>query len=172
MQVYSNAAHHDSLSKVVVDANGEAIVEIKTTVNDINAAQPNEVDFMDQRYKIQAEVTKLTIKASLPGGQAAANTELSFGLVDESIYLIRPDPSPDILKFFYAQSPNDLDTLCTFPEEYSGGPDKTEPRVRKGFKDTAVWLPQLKTDASTENTSASRARAWQPAGASCADLFV
>jgi alpha-2-macroglobulin len=93
------------------------------------------------------ETAEFKITASLPSGVPAPDTELSFGLVDESIYAIRPDATQDIVKFFYSQRANAVATICTFPEEYSGGPDKIEPRVRKDFRDTAVWLPELKTDA-------------------------
>jgi uncharacterized protein YfaS (alpha-2-macroglobulin family) len=87
-----------------------------------------------------------TIKAAYADGKPAAHTELSLGIVDESIYAVQPDSTPDIGKFFYSRRPNAVVTVCTFPEEYSGGPDKGEPRVRKDFKDTAVWMPVLTTD--------------------------
>jgi len=99
------------------------------------------------RYK-PGEKAKYTIKATHLDGTAAPNTELSLGIVDESIYAIRPDNAEDIQKFFYSKRSNQVETACSFPEEYSGGPDKTEPRVRKDFRDTAAWLPSVKTDRS------------------------
>jgi alpha-2-macroglobulin len=92
------------------------------------------------------ETVHYTIKALLPNGKPSPNTELSLGLVDESIYAIRAENAPDIVKFFYRKRSNGVTTICSFPEQYSGGPDKIEPRVRKDFKDTAVWLPSLKTN--------------------------
>jgi uncharacterized protein YfaS (alpha-2-macroglobulin family) len=93
------------------------------------------------------ETVHYTVKATLPDGKPSPNTELSLGLVDESIYAIRAENAPDIVKFFFKKRSNGVNTICSFPEQYSGGPDKIEPRVRKDFKDTAVWIPSLKTNA-------------------------
>jgi uncharacterized protein YfaS (alpha-2-macroglobulin family) len=92
------------------------------------------------------EAADFTVKASLPNGVPAANAELSLGLVDESIYAIRPDNTEDMVKSFYPKRSDLVETVCSFPETYSGGPDKIEPRVRKDFRDTAQWLPNLITD--------------------------
>jgi len=97
------------------------------------------------KYKPGESVT-YTVHASYADGRPAINTELSLGVVDESIYAIRPETAADIQKFFYNRRPNLVETICSFPEGYSGGPDKIEPRVRKDFKDTAAWLPELLTD--------------------------
>jgi hypothetical protein len=98
-----------------------------------------------QKYK-PGEKATYTIKATKLDGTPAPNTEVSLGVVDESIYAIRPDTTENIQKFFYSRRANWVITSHSFPEEYSGGPDKTEPRVRKDFKDTADWLPNLKTN--------------------------
>ncbi|MBY0358103.1 MAG: carboxypeptidase regulatory-like domain-containing protein [Candidatus Obscuribacterales bacterium] len=97
------------------------------------------------KYK-PGEQAEYTIKALQADGKPAANTELSLSVVDESIYAIRPEYAPNICKFFYNPRANIVNTVCSFPEEYSGGPSKIEPRVRKDFRDTAVWLPSLITD--------------------------
>jgi uncharacterized protein YfaS (alpha-2-macroglobulin family) len=98
------------------------------------------------RYK-PGETATYTVQATDPNGKPAQNTELSLGVVDESIYAIRPDPARDIRKFFYNKRYNAVSTLSSFPEEYSGGPDKIEPRLRKDFRDMAAWFPTLITDA-------------------------
>ena len=98
-----------------------------------------------EKYKPGDQAT-YTIKAVDKDNKPVAGTELSLGVVDESIYSIRPETAQDIRHFFYSQLSNWVTTLCSFPEEYSGGPDKLEPRVRKDFKDTAVWFPNLVTD--------------------------
>jgi hypothetical protein len=98
------------------------------------------------KYK-PGETATYTIKATYPDGKPAKDTELSLGVVDESIYAIRPEAAKDIRKFFYNQIYNAVSTFSSFPEEYSGGPDKIEPRVRKDFRDMAAWLPELVTDA-------------------------
>jgi uncharacterized protein YfaS (alpha-2-macroglobulin family) len=97
------------------------------------------------KYKPGEKVT-YTIHATFPDGKPAPNTELSLGVVDESIYAIRPEAAEDIQKFFYSRNSNEVTTLCSFPQGYSGGPDKIEPKVRKDFRDTAAWLPNIRTD--------------------------
>ncbi|HEY9792916.1 MAG TPA: MG2 domain-containing protein [Candidatus Obscuribacterales bacterium] len=97
------------------------------------------------KYK-PGETATYTVKAQFADGKPAPNTELSLGVVDESVYAVRPDTTADIRSFFYDKRGNSVTTICSFPEDYSGGPDKVEPRVRKDFKDTAVWIPTLVTD--------------------------
>jgi len=97
------------------------------------------------KYKV-GETVKYTLKATHMDGTPAPSTELSLGVVDESIYSIMPDTTENIQKFFYRRRSNWVVTTSSFPEEYSGGPDKTEPHVRKDFKDTAAWFPDLVTD--------------------------
>lgn len=97
------------------------------------------------KYKPGESVT-YTVKATDAKGKPAANTEVSLGVVDESIYSIRPEAAEDIRKFFYRMQENWVNTACSFPHSYSGGPDKSEPRMRKDFRDTAAWLPDLVTN--------------------------
>ena len=104
----------------------------------------------DKEKYSPGDTVKYTLKTTDQDGQPAANVELSFGLVDESIYAIRSEAAENIQKFFYNKRPNWVQTICTFDEEYSGGPDKLKlvsPSVRKDFRDTAIWLPDLKTDS-------------------------
>ncbi len=98
-----------------------------------------------ERYK-PGETVHYKVTATNKDGTPAANMELSLGVVDESIYAIRADATPNIQKFFYTQRPHWVTTVTSFPEEYSGGPDKMEPKLRKDFRDTAIWLPAIKTD--------------------------
>lgn len=97
------------------------------------------------KYK-PGETATYTIKATNANGKPAPKTEISLGVVDESIYAIRPEAAVDIRKFFYARIENAVSTFSSFPEDYSGGPDKIEPRVRKDFRDMAAWLPNLITN--------------------------
>lgn len=103
------------------------------------------IDTDKDKYKPGEEAT-YTITAKTADGKPAKGVELSLGVVDESIYAIRAETAEDIRKFFYSQISNWVSTFCSFPEQYSGGPDKLEPRVRKDFKDTAAWFPNLETD--------------------------
>lgn len=105
------------------------------------------VDIQTDKKRYQpGETVNYTISAKQANGSPAKNVELSLGVVDESIYSIRPEFVEDIKKFFYAKRSNMVQTICSFPAQYSGGPDKIEPRVRKDFKDTAFWKAELTTD--------------------------
>ncbi|MBY0403733.1 MAG: hypothetical protein K2X66_07520, partial [Cyanobacteria bacterium] len=92
------------------------------------------------------DTVEYTLQATQADGKPAKDVELSLGVVDESIYAIRGEVAEDIRKFFYQQRENWVATVSSFPEEYSGGPDKIEPRVRKDFRDMAAWFPDLVTN--------------------------
>ncbi len=81
--------------------------------------------------------------------------EVSFGLVDESIYAIRPDNPRDLIRHYFAARYNRVQTSHSFPEIYLGdGEDDKElgQPVRKDFPDTAFWAPTIVTDANGEAT--------------------
>ncbi|MEM7734212.1 MAG: MG2 domain-containing protein [Deinococcota bacterium] len=97
--------------------------------------------------------------------------QVTLGLVDEAIYLIRPDTTPDIRGFFYALRGNVVGTQLsnwyyfgqaeTLAARAPGAPapmdaavfaqakrDFAEAEVREDFRDTILWLPFFETDAS------------------------
>ncbi len=76
--------------------------------------------------------------------------EVSLGVVDESIYAIREEPGPDILRFFYDRQENRVDTSYSFPRVYLNPGEKSGTLVatRKYFPDTAFWAPTLVTDSA------------------------
>lgn len=76
--------------------------------------------------------------------------ELSAAVVDESIFSIRADSTPDIKKFFYNKKPNYVQTSYSFYNAYSAGGEKIQPHLRKDFKDTAYWNAVVKTDDKGE----------------------
>ncbi len=102
-----------------------------------------------EKYKPGEQAT-YTVKAVDQQGKPVKGVELSLGVVDEAIYSIRAETASDIKKFFYERLPNWVTTVCSFPEQYSGGPDKLEPKVRKDFRDTAAWVPELVTNEKGE----------------------
>ncbi|MBI2914952.1 MAG: hypothetical protein HYY08_03390, partial [Firmicutes bacterium] len=79
---------------------------------------------------------------------APVPAEVSFGLVDSSIYAIRSETTPDIFRFFYGPRPNAVWTNYSFPEYYYGGAEKDggSMPVRRNFQDTAFWAPVVMTD--------------------------
>ncbi len=75
--------------------------------------------------------------------------ELSFGVVDESIYALRKDSPTALRDSFYPDRYNRVTTEYSFAIQYLGDADKAEPQIsaRKKFPDTAYWNPTLVTDA-------------------------
>lgn len=106
--------------------------------------------------------------------------QLTLSVVDEAIYLLRPDATPDIRGFFYALRENVVSTqlsdwyyfgdaeavneaeaaaapsVARAPmDEAVFGQSKAafaEAEVRDDFRDTLLWLPTLTTDASGRAT--------------------
>lgn len=129
------------------------------TIKDMDLITATENIMMDQNEK----KLKLTIKPDktryYPGDKARytieatdykgapVEAEFSLGVVDEAIYAIKPDMTPDIHNFFWEYDNNYVDTVFSFSRSYSGGADKDRPdTIRKNFKDTAFWTPTVVTD--------------------------
>src|SRR5262249_43148413 len=88
----------------------------------------------------------------------------------EAIYAIRPDAAQDIVKFFYGSTYNRVATTSSLAYYFSGAAGKRQmrltelrpssavgqlkpekllqPKVRKAFPDTALWIADVKTDDS------------------------
>ncbi len=112
-----------------------------------------------------------TIQVRDAGGKPMV-TELSLGVVDEAIYAIHPESSGDIMDSFYGSTYDRVSTNSSLGFYFSGEAGKREmflayrnasspralaqlkpetlvqPRVRKVFPDTALWLGDLRTDAN------------------------
>lgn len=75
--------------------------------------------------------------------------EVSVGVVDEAIYSLRADATPDPHDIFYGRIPNWISTTVSFPLLYYGGVDKGhEEEVRRDFRDVALWAPTVLTDGA------------------------
>ncbi len=97
------------------------------------------------RY-LPGERASLTVRTTDALGKPVA-AEVTLGVVDEAIYALSPDITPDIRQTFHGPRWNQVSTNYSFAEDYSGGPgkDTEEPRIRKNFKDTAAWFPSIRT---------------------------
>ncbi len=114
------------------------------------------------------DVASYTIVARNPDGSPAANTEVSLGVVDESIYSIMPENAGSIRGEFYGREYNQVQTRLSIPFTFTGysgterinlaqnkpsyqladfknDTDLAEPTVRRLFKDTAFWQPDVIT---------------------------
>lgn len=76
--------------------------------------------------------------------------EVSFGVVDESIYALQEDDRGALRRAFYPQNPNNVQTGYSFEPLYLGDVNKDTPTIeaRKKFLDTAFWQSDLRTDES------------------------
>jgi uncharacterized protein YfaS (alpha-2-macroglobulin family) len=98
--------------------------------------------------------------------------DLSFGVVDEALYSVRPDTTRDIVASFYPKREVYLNPQTSFEFYFEGeagtkspmlaglaglyhprmaqvkpGSDLVVPKVRKAFPDTAYWNPDVRTGA-------------------------
>jgi hypothetical protein len=69
------------------------------------------------------------------------------GVVDEAIYSLKADDTPNPHDVFYGRRPNWITTTVSFPVLYYGGADKGgRDEVRRDFRDVALWAPTVITD--------------------------
>jgi uncharacterized protein YfaS (alpha-2-macroglobulin family) len=98
------------------------------------------------------------------------SAEFSLGIVDEAIYGVQKDMTPDIVRAFYGSIYNRIGTESSLAYYFSGEAGKrrmrlaairprgalaqlkperlAQPKVRKAFPDTAFWAANLVTDAA------------------------
>ena len=110
-----------------------------------------------------------TLLAKDSAGKPVAG-EFSVGVVDEAIYAVRPDGTPDIVKTFFGKEWSRVSTDSSLSYYFQGEagkrrmqlaairpfrpraqlkPDRlVEPKVRKAFPDTAFWSAVVRTDAA------------------------
>lgn len=177
------AAKSNETFDVPVDAEdvGDTWISIVALKNDqlLRAERRLSVPATAHQLTVTATADKTVFRPGEPGTftlnvvdatGAPVRAQLSIGLVDEALYGVRPDVTPDPLRFFYRREYNAISTQ--FSRDYSfvgySGTEqllltsrrrrplsladfKTErpdrPRVRKDFPDTAYWAGDVTTDA-------------------------
>ena len=110
-------------------------------------------------------------------GSPAANAEVSLGIVDEAIYSISPETAGNIKRDFYGRRYNEVQTSLAIHYTFTGyagqnpadlakqksgyqladfknneSTDYAEPTIRKEFKDTAFWQPDVVTGGDGKAT--------------------
>ena len=117
---------------------------------------------------LPGETATYLVEASTAEGKPAPQADLSLGVVDEAIYAIRPDETPDVLNFFYGSTFNAVYTENSLSYYFNGEagtrrmrlaelrhpsqlaqlkPERlVRPKVRKAFPDTAFWAADITTD--------------------------
>ncbi|MBV8857591.1 MAG: hypothetical protein JOZ02_11720 [Acidobacteria bacterium] len=121
------------------------------------------------------ETASYTVLARNADGSPAAGAEVSLGVVDEAVYSIASESVGDIRREFYGPRYSSVSTSFSVNYNFSGyaGEKKIElaqrkkpknqfadvkddtatPLVRKIFKDTAFWQPNLLTGADGKATA-------------------
>jgi uncharacterized protein YfaS (alpha-2-macroglobulin family)/protocatechuate 3,4-dioxygenase beta subunit len=96
------------------------------------------------------ETAKIKIKA-VDGAGRPVSADLSLAAVDESIFSIRSDYTPEISGFFYSKISNWVITTYSYPITLLAGAGKDAGvKVRENFRDTAFWEANIKTDSNGE----------------------
>src|SRR6266849_2375036 len=130
---------------------------------------PNKKEFKPR------DVASYTILARNEDGSPAANTEVSLGIVDEAIYSIQPETAANIKREFYGKRYNEVQTSLAIHYTFTGfagnkpaslAQNKSayqladfknessyaEPTIRREFKDTAFWQPDVVTGGDGKAT--------------------
>ncbi len=139
-----------------------------------NAGTIITVPSVQQKLEIQVKPSQ---EKSAPGSKAAlefrvkdtlgkpVSAELSVGVVDEGVYLVRSDEALNPFDVIHGWQPNLVTTASSDDHPFEGGGggggdgenggttpptnvDADAGRVRRNFRDTAVWSPMLRTDAN------------------------
>jgi len=122
----------------------------------------------DKPQYAPGDTAQYTIGVTNIDGQPVPQTEFSLGVVDEAIYAIRPDRVQDPLSFFFGHQWNQVFSLDSFDYYFNGEAGKrrmqlaqlrapsrlaqlkperlVQPKVRKAFPDTALWVADVTTD--------------------------
>ncbi|MFN2513136.1 MAG: alpha-2-macroglobulin [Pyrinomonadaceae bacterium] len=127
-----------------------------------------------QEYKPR-ETASYTILARGADGAPVAGAEVSLGVVDEAIYSVSPDLSSNIHREFYGLRYKSVETHLSISFGFTGYAgdkplelaknkpafeladfknegDLVEPLIRKNFKDTAFWQPEVITGSDGRAT--------------------
>ncbi|HEV7797082.1 MAG TPA: MG2 domain-containing protein [Pyrinomonadaceae bacterium] len=121
------------------------------------------------------ETASYTILARNSEGAPVSGAEVSLGVVDEAIYSVSPDYSGNIKSEFYGLRYNSVETHLSINYTFTGFAgdkpidlaknksayqladfknegDLVQPTIRKNFKDTAFWQPEVLTGADGKAT--------------------
>jgi uncharacterized protein YfaS (alpha-2-macroglobulin family) len=121
------------------------------------------------------EAASYTILARNAEGAPVPGAEVSLGVVDEAIYSVSPDYAGNIKSEFYGMRYNSVETHLSISYSFTGfagekpadlasnkpayqladfknESEMVQPTIRKNFKDTAFWQPDVVTGADGRAT--------------------
>lgn len=130
----------------------------------------------DKKQYKPRDPASYTVLAKYADGSPAVGVEVSLGVVDEAIYSISPDRSGDIRRAFYGTRYSSVSTNFSSEFSFIGYSGKktmqlaqnkrsyqladfknesqyAEATIRKDFKDTAFWQPEVVTGADGKATA-------------------
>jgi uncharacterized protein YfaS (alpha-2-macroglobulin family) len=130
---------------------------------------PNKKEFKPR------DVASYTILARNEDGSPAANAEVSLGIIDEAIYSVQSETAANIKREFYGKRYDSVQTSLAIHYTFTGyAGDKpanlaknkssyqladfkndssyAEPTIRREFKDTAFWQPDVVTGGDGKAT--------------------
>jgi hypothetical protein len=134
----------------------------------------------DRALQITLTADKATAKPQEPGvftvsikdtAGAPAQAQVSLGVIDEAVYAVRPDDTPDPVRHFYRREYSRVGTEFSRDYYFTGfsgsdrlqlasrrrrpftladfkGDKQVQPQVRKDFPDAIYWIADLVTDAA------------------------
>lgn len=129
--------------------NGKEYMEAERSLNVLPEDKFLKVEVKTAKQRVEpGETVTYAVEARDWKGRPV-DAEVALGVVDQAIYAIEPEHTPDIRGFFHGPRWNTISTAYSFAEDYSGGLDKfaPDPRVRARFEDTAAWFPSIRTGA-------------------------
>ncbi len=116
----------------------------------------------DKEVYLPGDKADVEVKTTLDDKPIQAN--LTVSVVDEMIYVLQPEIAPEISEFFYHWRRNQVRTYSSLNfynydaavsasgknpgSSYHERPLKLRERPRRENIDTALWIPNLRTDAS------------------------
>lgn len=102
----------------------------------------------DRKEYRPGETARYTLRTTDDKGRGIP-AEVAVSVVDESLYAVRPDTTPDLYGLFWALRENFVTMASSAPEELSGGAYQRVNKmasVRRQFLDTAFWNARVQTD--------------------------
>ena len=124
----------------------------------------------DKETYLPGQTATYSLIATSADGKPVANADVSLSVVDEAIYAIRRDATPNILDTFYGREYNSVYTESSLNYYFTGEagtrrmrlagmrpatalaqlkPERVvQPKIRKIFPDTAFWAADITTDAA------------------------
>jgi len=102
----------------------------------------------------------IVVRAHDERGNPARNVDLAIGMVDEAIYAIQPDITPDIQRFFYGPRWNEVETSSSLNFAFYGEGRRIDPDAVDALYGSLNRRPGERFTARTGSRLASRAVAY------------